>query len=79
MFISYITDNVRILRLILDAAVENAKEWNEFDFKDNLPKFLKEQRPHFVSIPAPNAQYFGIKIKFNVKFIMAPIITEIRV
>ena len=55
LFISYITDNVRILRLILEAAVENAKEWNEFDFRDNLPNFLKEQRQHFVSIPAPDA------------------------
>lgn len=55
LFISYITDNVRILNLILNMAESYTKEWDEFDFGEHLPDFLKENRIHNVSLPPANA------------------------
>lgn len=44
LFITYITDNIRILRLLLAAIDEATKTWVEFCFdKDSLPDFLKGQ------------------------------------
>ncbi len=40
MFISYITDNIRILRLIWDMANEYTITWQEFDFETNKPEYL---------------------------------------
>ncbi len=40
MFISYITDNTRILRLIWDMANEYTKGWEEFNFETNMPEYL---------------------------------------
>lgn len=40
MFISYITDNTRILQLLLGMTNQLTKGWKEFNFEDNCPKFL---------------------------------------
>ena len=50
MFVSYITDNIKILNLILDMARTYTNGWDEFDFKTNLPKFFKVEKTHSVSI-----------------------------
>ena len=55
MFLSYITDNVKILNIILQMANYYAKEWEEFDFTEHLPKFLQGERTHKVSLPPANA------------------------
>lgn len=55
LFISYITDNIRILRLILGMTKEYTKGWEEFDFSTNVPRFLKEYRAHTVELPEENA------------------------
>lgn len=41
MFISYITDNTRILQLFLEMTHELTSDWDEFNFTNNLPGFLK--------------------------------------
>lgn len=56
LFISYITDNIRILRLILNMAEEYTKSWPEFNFRENTPKFLCEERRHTVNTPPPDAK-----------------------
>lgn len=56
LFISYITDNIRILRLILHMVNEYTKDWAEFDFDKNIPQFLREERRHEVELPPPNAK-----------------------
>lgn len=40
MFISYITDNTRILQLFLEMTNKLTKDWAEFDFEKNCPEFL---------------------------------------
>lgn len=40
MFLSYITDNIRILRLVWDMAYEYTLTWTEFDFESNMPEYL---------------------------------------
>lgn len=41
LFVSYITDNIRILQLLAQTIENVTKEWEEFEFsKDKLPKFL---------------------------------------
>lgn len=42
MFISYITDNIRIQRFILNMTMSLTNEWLEFDFKENIPEYLKK-------------------------------------
>lgn len=54
MFISYITDNTRILQFILNKTQELTKEWREFNFKDNCPKFLNLSHEQNVSLPDKN-------------------------
>ena len=44
LFISYITDNPRVLQLILNLTKELTAEWAEFDFDENCPNFLKIQK-----------------------------------
>ena len=56
LFISYITDNIRILRLILHMVNEYTKDWAEFDFDNNMPQFLREERRHNVELPPPDAK-----------------------
>lgn len=56
MFISYITDNIRILRLILHMANEYTMDWTEFNFDENIPQYLREERRHNVELPSPNAK-----------------------
>lgn len=51
MFISYITDNTRILQFILNMTQEMTKEWKEFNFKDNCPKFLNLSHEQNISLP----------------------------
>ena len=56
MFISYITDNIKILRFILRMANELTEKWTEFDFTDNLPLYLRAERVHAVLPPTANDQ-----------------------
>lgn len=55
IFLSYLTDNPNILQLVFTAATESTRSWGEFDFNENLPGFLQNQRSFSVSLPAPNA------------------------
>ena len=69
LFMSYITDNINILRLILNAALENTKDWIELDFRENLPGFLKEQRDHLVALPSKTAlsdeEHAAVKVEIE--------------
>lgn len=56
MFISYITDNTRILHLFLNMTREMTKEWKEFNFNENCPKFLNLSSQQDVSLPPPNSR-----------------------
>jgi len=56
LFISYITDNIRILRLILHMVNEYSSGWDEFRFGDNMPQFLKSERKHTVDLPPSDAR-----------------------
>lgn len=56
MFVSYITDNIRVLNLILSLAKSYTDDWKEFDYGNNLPEFFKAERVHSVALPAPNAE-----------------------
>lgn len=47
MFISYITDNTRILDLLLNITLKYTNEWEEFNIDKNVPKFMKIE-----SVPA---------------------------
>ena len=52
LFITYITDNIRILRLLLLTIQEVTKTWSEFSFdKNSLPGFLNGEFP--ITIEAP--------------------------
>ena len=51
MFISYITDNTRILQLFLDLTNELTNEWKEFDFEENCPHFLNISHEQLVAKP----------------------------
>ena len=50
MFISYITDNKRIIQLFLDMTDDLTKEWEEFDFEKNCPGFLSVSSAEEVEI-----------------------------
>lgn len=41
LFVSYITDNPKVLQLILNLTKELTEEWVEFDFGSNCPEFLR--------------------------------------
>lgn len=56
MFISYITDNTRILNLFLSMTREMTKEWKEFNFNENCPRFLNLSTQQEVPIPPPNSK-----------------------
>lgn len=56
LFISYITDNIQILRLILNMAEAYTKEWDEFDFSTNTPEFLRDIKKHEVELPPLDAK-----------------------
>ena len=56
MFISYITDNTRILQFILNMTQEMTREWKEFDFEENCPKFLNLSYEQNVSLPDKNSK-----------------------
>lgn len=51
MFITYITDNPRILQLMLDMTNHFTDKWDEFDFDKNLPNFLKLTQYQKTSLP----------------------------
>lgn len=51
LFISFITDNVRVLRLILEIAQRYTEEWPEFDFISNCPVLLKKDCIHEILPP----------------------------
>jgi len=55
LFISYITDNIRILRHILQMVNEYTRDWSEFSFND-MPPFLHEERIHNVELPPADAR-----------------------
>ncbi|WP_127587739.1 metallophosphoesterase [Paenibacillus koleovorans] len=54
LFITYITDNVRVLRFILDMVGSYTKNWTEFTL-NNIPQFLRWSRNHQVESPADDA------------------------
>ena len=56
LFVSYITDNIKILRLILQIAIEYTKDWAEFDLLNNVPNFLSMEKKHYVELPAEDAK-----------------------
>lgn len=56
LFISYITDNIRVLQLILRMANELTLYWPEFDFDEHMPAYLKSERTHTVLPPAADAR-----------------------
>lgn len=52
LFISYITDNIRVLQLILRMANELTLNWPEFDFDEHMPAYLKANaRIQFFHLP----------------------------
>lgn len=65
MFISYITDNTRILQLFLNMTLELTSEWKEFDFNNNCPNFLKNSGEQEVLPPTPDnkKQYEAEEVK----------------
>ncbi len=56
MFISYITDNTRVLQLFLNMTKEMTCEWKEFNFHENCPKFLNFEMEHSVDAPSINSK-----------------------
>lgn len=54
MFISYITDNTRILQLFLNMTREMTSGWEEFDFKEKCPGFLHFEVEQEISPPSGN-------------------------
>lgn len=55
LFISYITDNIKILRHILQMVNEYTRDWSEFSFSA-MPPFLREERIHNVEFPPADAR-----------------------
>ena len=53
MFITYITDNPRILQLILNITEGLICDWDEFDLENNLPRFLQINSCEKPSLPDP--------------------------
>jgi len=51
LFITYITDNIRILRFILNTARHYTQGWEEFKIDDNMPEFLKFGYEHEIQKP----------------------------
>lgn len=51
MFISYLTDNLTPLILILEQAVSSVKDWDEFSFDLKEIKYLQAEEPFDVSAP----------------------------
>ena len=51
MFISYLTDSLYPLHLILDQAVLSVNDWEEFSFDNQDIKYLQSSKPFAVSIP----------------------------
>lgn len=56
MFISYITDNTRVLHLFLNMTRDMTTDWKEFNFNENCPKFLNLSSQQNVSLPSPNSK-----------------------
>lgn len=56
LFISYITDNVKILRYIIDMTKEYTNDWAEFVFNSSMPSFLWNAREHILALPSDNAK-----------------------
>lgn len=56
LFISYITDNISILRLIIRMVNEYTSGWTEFTFGENIPQFLRNERKHIVELPSADAR-----------------------
>jgi len=56
LFISYITDNIRILRLFLQMTNECTGDWLEFNFEENMPQFLNNKKKHIVELPPQDAR-----------------------
>lgn len=51
MFISYITDNPRILEFLLSTTQSLTADWQELNFSTNLPEFLKLNSAPELSLP----------------------------
>lgn len=57
LFISYITDNIRILQLLVQTIENETEEWEEFEFiKEKLPSFLDGDAEVEISAPDDEAQ-----------------------
>ena len=56
LFISYITDNIKILRYIIDMTKEYTNSWAEFVFNNSMPSFLWNAREHVLALPSENAK-----------------------
>ena len=55
LFISYITDNTRILQLFLTLTQQLTDNWKEFDLDNNVPNFLKVHKAQELNAPGENA------------------------
>ena len=56
MFISYITDNPRILGFLLSATQTLTADWKELNFTTNLPKFLELNTVPEISPPSDDSK-----------------------
>lgn len=50
LFITYITDNIRILRYILDMVDNHTDGWEEFSLK-NIPNYMRWKKNHIIDLP----------------------------
>ena len=56
MFITYITDNRRILQYILNLTESLTNSWKEFDFTNNVPDFLNISQYQKPTLPDPEIE-----------------------
>lgn len=56
MFITYITDNRRILQYILNLTDSLTRNWEEFNFDNNLPSFLQINQYQKPTLPDPDIE-----------------------
>jgi Icc-related predicted phosphoesterase len=54
MFLTYISDNVRIPRLLLSQAIQHVHDWEEFNIRDKNVKYLQEMPVNRLSPPVEN-------------------------
>ena len=52
LFLTLITDNIKILKIILAMSQEYTKNWEEFDFSSNMPDYLQKKYRYKLTLPA---------------------------